>query len=157
MPGGGGGGMPSKLSSTHKPRDTGAVRSGIRGDHQHAAETKHAAANTVGEGDAAKSLAIHIGHAVVTREPFVEKRIVGGHELDDAPVGAQLAVDEELCFLHEGVAEVLIELRVGEQIRLKRGGLADRQPLTGEVVDQRARARIGEHPADLLRRGRPVG
>ena len=84
------------------------------------------------------------------REPLVHVRVVRGHQFNHAAILAQLRVDERPCLLAEGVAQVLVEFRIRIDIRHHAGELAERQPLHGEVVDERLRAGIGEHAAHLL-------
>ena len=97
----------------------------------------------------------HVRDAVVSREPFVEKRVVRAQQVDDAPVLPQLAFHEQLGLTLKGLAEVLVE--PGKQIRIRcdAADAAQHQPLASEIVDQRRRPGISQHPVHLLvERGR---
>ena len=84
------------------------------------------------------------------RQPFVHERIVGGQQLHHAAILAQLTADESPGFLLHRVAQVLIELRIHVHVGHDTGQLAQRQPLSGEIVHQRLRARIGQHATNLF-------
>ena len=49
--------------------------------------------------------------AVVPRELFVEKRLIRRQQIDDAVILFQLSIDEQLHFLDEGDAQVVVEPR----------------------------------------------
>ena len=108
------------------------------------------AAAVVGQRHAAEVVAVDIRDAVVPRQPLVEERVVGGEQVDDAAVVADLAVDEELGLALHGVAQIVVEIGKGLGIGRSRADVPQQQPLPGEVLDERARARIVEHPRDLL-------
>jgi hypothetical protein len=55
--------------------------------------------------------ALHAGDAVVTRQPFVEERVVGAEQIVGAPVLADEAVEEELRLASEGLPEGVVEVR----------------------------------------------
>ncbi len=91
------------------------------------------------------------------REPFVDKRIVGAQEIDDAAILADRAADEQLRFTLEGLQQA--EVVVGIPILIDDHFLdaAQIQPLRGEIVDERiARARIAQHPPHLTRERRRI-
>src|SRR6185503_3095727 len=121
----------------------------VRRDGQDAALTEQSTPNAVGEGDAPEVAAIHVRDPVVASEPLVHERVVGGDQIHDAAILAQLRSNEQSRFLAERVAEVLVELRMRIDVWHDAGELADGQPLTREVVYERLRAAIGEHPAHL--------
>jgi hypothetical protein len=85
----------------------------------------------------------------VPRQPFVEERVVGGEQIQDAAIGPQLVVHQQLGFPQERASQVLVEL--GEDVRIGRPArdLAEAEPLAGEVLGERTRARVPQHPADL--------
>ena len=89
-------------------------------------------------------------NAVVRRQPLVEERIVGRQQLHDAAVVAHLAADEQPRLLLHRVAQVLVEFRIQLGVGDDAGELAQLEPAAGEIVDQRVRARIAEHPLHLL-------
>ena len=83
------------------------------------------------------------------RQAFVEKRIVRADQLDDATVLADLAFDEQLGLLLKGLAQVLVKFREQVGVGHKAAEVAQLQPLTGEVFDQRLRPAVGEHAPNL--------
>ena len=74
---------------------------------------------------------------------------VAAGQIRDPAVLAQLRSDEQPCFLPESVAQVLIEFRIRIDVGHDTGELADCEPLTREVVHQRLRPMVGEHPPYL--------
>ena len=87
----------------------------------------------------------------MTREPFVDERVVGAQQIRDAAIFAQGARDEELGLLPEAVQQVVVEVRIEIRMHDHLLDAPQVQPLGGEVVDERADgARIGQHAADLL-------
>ena len=74
-PGGGcGGGVPSRFSSTHLPRDTGEVR--VATDVTVSMlpwPSRPRRGLSAGERHAAEVAAVHVGNAVVPRQPFVQR------------------------------------------------------------------------------------
>src|SRR5690606_22485155 len=86
-------------------------------------------------------------------EPFVEERVVGRQEIDDAAAAEQHAFDEEGKLLLHQLAGVEQPARMRELTAVGRDlvELRDPEPLEREAVDERLRARIGEHPLDLRR------
>src|SRR5262245_60807603 len=121
----------------------------IRGHGQDAALAEEPAADAVGERDAPKVAAIYVRNLVVTGEPLVHERIVRRQEIDDAAVLAQLRADEQPRFLVEGVAQLLVQLRLRIDVRHDAGELADGEPLSREVIDERLSSSIREHPPYL--------
>src|SRR6185295_19802777 len=61
-----------------------------------------------------------------------------------------LAGDEQLGLLLHRVAQVLVELRIQLGVGHDASELAQLEPARGEVVDERLRPRIAQHPLDLL-------
>ena len=86
MGGGGGGGVPSSTSITHLPRSTGEVRLASDVCTSIAALAEDAAARVVGIRHLAELAADHALEAVVTRQPLVHERVVGGVEVEQAAV-----------------------------------------------------------------------
>ncbi len=88
-------------------------------------------------------------------EPLVHERVVGGQEIQRAVILAHDAVEEQLGFVAQALAQRVVE--IGEQhFRWGHGReVPQLQPLTGEIRRERFRSRIGEHPPDLaLEHGR---
>ena len=83
------------------------------------------------------------------RQPLVDERVVGVQQVEHAAILAHDAVEEQLGLALEGLPQVVVEVGEDEQIGIPVAQLAQEQPLSGEVGDQRLRSRIGEHPPDL--------
>ncbi len=90
------------------------------------------------------------------REPFVDERVIGREQVEDAAVLVNDAAEEQLDLAPESFAQRAIEVR--EQIHDGLAGLhaAHVQPLPREVLDERVRARVRDHPLDLLLEHRGV-
>ena len=83
-------------------------------------------------------------------QALVQERVVGVQQIEHAAILADDALEEQLGFPLEGLPQVVVEVKEHLRTRPEPGHIADVQPLTGEVADQRLRARVGEHPLDLL-------
>ena len=117
--------------------------------------SEQSAASAVGERHAPKVTAVDVRDLIVTGKPLVDVGVVGGQQLADAAILTQLGVDEQPRLLPERFAQVLIELRIGIDVGNDAGQFAQREPLAHEVVDQRPRSTVLEHPRDLpLQSGR---
>ena len=105
--------------------------------------------------DAAELVAVNALDPVVLGQALIDEGVIRVQQIDDAAILAQLAFDQQLGFLLERLAQVLVEVGKGRRIRLYRWDIAQEQPLAGEVLHQRLRARIGQHAPDLaLQNGR---
>ena len=60
------------------------------------------------------------------------------------------AVEEQRCFLLHRLAEVVIEIGEGLQIRRTALNVAEEEPLLGEIRDQGIGSRVREHAFHLL-------
>ena len=87
----------------------------------------------------------------MTRQALVEERIASVDEVEDAAIVADDGLDEELGLAPHRQPEVVLELR--ELVAVAREGFerAELQPLAAEVLGERTRLRIAQHPADLER------
>ena len=76
------------------------------------------------------------------RQLFVEERVVGRQQIEDAAILLQLTLEEQLGFLHERGPQVVVKPRefpVG--VRREQPHVANLQPLAEEVPHQRRAAR----------------
>ncbi len=139
------------LAAQHRRRAVGIRRHG-----QQAALAEQSAAPAVGQRHAPEAVAVDVRNPVVPGQALVHEGVVRAQELDDAAILLQLALEEERRFLQERVAKVLVE--IGEEIGIRRdvADVLQHQPLPGEVLDERLRARIGEHAPDLLLQHRSI-
>ena len=112
--------------------------------------TQQPSALPVLEGDSSKTAAIDIGHAIVPSQPLIDKRIVGAKQIDHAAITADLALQEQLGFLLEGVPEVLIEFGKIIGARCHTTKLRQINPLASEIVDQRLSRDLGQHAPHLF-------
>ena len=83
-------------------------------------------------------------------EPLVEKCVVGIQQVEDAAILAHDAFEKQLRLELERLPEVVVVVKQGFRTRLVPVDIADVKPLAGEIVHQRLRTRIREHPAHLL-------
>ena len=149
--GGSGGGAPRTFCSTHLPRTTGEVRFGSAVTVRTAPLPEDAAARTVGgQRDALEVDALHVGNVVVRRQPLVHERVVGVEQIDERPILAHDAVEEELGFPLERPRQRVAVVRVEERVRHDVDQPPQRQPLPREVDGEGPRPRIGQHPPHLL-------
>ena len=118
---GGGGGTPSRLSSTHLPRMHRRGPRRVRRHRQDAALAQQPAALAVlVERDAAEAAAVDVRNAVVLRQPLVDERVVGAQQIEHAAILAQDAVEEELRLLPERLPQVVVEVREQPHVRRDR-------------------------------------
>ena len=148
MSGGGGGtGAPRMLSRIHLPRTTGEVRSACDVTARMLPWPSSPRRATSVDRDAAEPAAVDVRNPVVPGQPLVDERVVGGHQLHDRAVFPHDALEEHLGFAPERLAEVVVEIREQVRVGLHVAHVAQLQPLAGEVVDERPRARVGQHAA----------
>ena len=125
------------LAANHRRRARG-----IRRDREDAALPQQAAALAVPvQRDAPEVAAVHVRNAVVLREPLVQERVVGLEQVEHAAVFAQDALEKQLGFAAERLAQVVVEIGKQPQVGRDRFEVAQVQPLLGEVADERSRAR----------------
>ena len=82
-------------------------------------------------------------------QPLVHERVVRRQHVEHAPVLTDLAVEPELGLPRERLAQVAVELGKGDRVRLHAPHVAEEEPLSREVVDQRGRLRIRQQAAHL--------
>src|SRR5205807_3079054 len=83
----------------------------VRGDGKHARLAEQAKTPLIGERHPPEASAIHTGDSVMAGKLLVEKRDIGGQEIDDAAIFFQLSIEEERHLPHEGNPEVVVEPR----------------------------------------------
>ena len=129
---------------------------GIRRHGQDAAVPEQSSAMAVGrQDDAAEAIALHVGDAVVARQPLVEERVVSAQQIERAAILADDAVDEHLGLDSKRFAQRVVE--VGE-VLLDRNGrrqIAQEQPLPRELLDERRRSGRRQSSAGPGARGQP--
>src|SRR3989442_8323230 len=96
-----------------------------------------------------KARAIDVSDLVMPRQPFVHIRVVGRQQVDDAVVLAHLARQEQLSLSLESLAQVVVKLWKGVDVRLHAPKAADLQPLFSKILHERARTTVAEHATDL--------
>ena len=84
------------FSSTHLARSTGDVRLPYDVTVRTLPFPSSPPRRSSVERHAPEPAAVDIRNLVVLREPLVEERVVGGEQLEDAAILAQLALEEEL-------------------------------------------------------------
>ena len=132
------------------PRRTGDVRFGDDVTVRMLALSEQAAPRLVGQRHAAEVIAVDVGDAVVARQPFVDERVVGGQQFEQAAILPHDAADEQLRFAAERAPQIVVELGKAPAIRLELRDVAQMQPLAGKVVHERRGPRVRQHPPHLL-------
>ena len=128
-----------------------------RGREQRSLAEQPAALVEVRKRHATEAAAVDAGNAVMPRQPFVDKRVVGVEEFHDAAILADRAADKQFRFPLEGLQQV--EVVVGIPILIDHDFLdaAQIQPLRGEVVDERiGGARVRQHSPHFSNKDRRV-
>ena len=82
-------------------------------------------------------------------EPVVEERELGVQHVERAAVGAEELPEEEGRLVLHGLQERCIHTGEERLAGLERGNGAELQPLSGEVLHQGLRLRVGQHAPDL--------
>ncbi len=108
------------FAAQHRRRPIGIRRR----RQQRALRQQPAALIVVGQRDPPETAAVDPGNAVVPRQPFVDERVVGVQEIDDAAILADGAADKQLGFPLEGLqqAEVVVRDSAPDRRRLLRPG-----------------------------------
>src|SRR5690606_31784330 len=94
--------------------------------------------------------AVDVGDSVMSRKPLIDERVIGRQQLENAAVLANDAAEEELDLAPEGLAQRAVEVREQLDDGLARRDAAHVEPLPGEVLNERLRAGIRDHPLHLL-------
>src|SRR5262249_31343455 len=99
---------------------------------------------------AAELRAVDATNAVVLGQPLIKESVVRVQQLEYAAVLAQDAFEKQFGLAPERLPQALV--KNGEDVRVGRDAfeISEVQPLPAEVADEGLRARIVEHPADLL-------
>ncbi len=96
--------------------------------------------------DPAEMASANVRDSIVPRETLIDEGVIRVEQIDDASIFAKNRFKHQLHFTAERQPEILIELFI---FRLRVLQVAKVQPLFGEIIHQRLRAWIGEHPLDL--------
>ena len=104
----------------------------VRGAHIHPAELR--------TGDA--------GHAVKSRQAFIQKGVIGVQEIEHAAVMADDVLDEQLGFAAHGMPQAFIEFGKALAIRPHHVDVAELQPLARRNSRP---ARALSHPRSMRR------
>ena len=123
----------------------------IRGPRQDSRVGQHAAAMMFRrERDSAELGAANVRDPVVRRERFVEERVPRFDQLEQAAVFPQEGADKVQGLLPHRGRQFVVEAWI--TVALDRDALQSVQlePLLGELLDERPRTRIGQHPSRLF-------
>ena len=135
--GGLGGGVPRMRSSTHAPRRTGEVVVPLAVTFSTLAIVSTPPRWLSGGSSTLRnSHAFHAGDAVVLRQPAVEHREVGGHEIRQAQVVLEHLVEEQLRLLDHRHLEHVVEFRIEDVVGLGGVDVAQAKPLADEVLGE---------------------
>ena len=86
----------------------------------------------------------------MTREAFVDERVVRREQVHDAAVFAHDAGEKQFCFPLEGQPQIVVEVRKLVGVGMDAVQVPQMQPLAREILRHRVRARVGQHPTSLF-------
>ena len=123
---------------------------GVGGHHQDGSLPQQTFPRLIGECHALKTAPINVRHAVMPGEPLIHECVIRGHQIEDVPVLAYDAFEEQRCLALESLPQVVVEIRelLGERLHVFQ--VPQIEPLRGEVRRERLRFRIGQHTPHLL-------
>ena len=122
---------------------------GIRGRGQHAAVPQQAPSRRVADPHPPEMAPVDVGNAVVFGQAGIEERVVGPEQVEDTAVVAHLALEEQLGFPAQGVAQGVVDPGKDHGVRHHRLQVAHLEPLAEEVAHPARRAPVGQHPSRL--------
>ena len=150
--GGAGGGVPSRFSRIHLPRTTGDVRSGYDVTvRMLPCPSRPPRRLSGGSVDAPEPAALHVGNAVVAREPFVDERVVGAQQVERAAILADHALEEQLRLAAERLTQRVVE--VGKALLHRNRG----REVLAETATARRSSRRTCRTGDRRSSGEPAG
>ncbi len=85
----------------------------------------------------------------MTRETFVDERVIGREEVHDIAVFAHDAGKKQFRFLLEGQPQIVVEVRKFVGVGIDAVQISQMQPLTRKILRHRIRAWVGQHAAQL--------
>src|SRR5690606_5869071 len=131
--------------------DHGRRAAGLRRRREDAAlpEQPSSLVECLAELDASEMAALDPRDPVMFREAVVDERVVRREQLERASALAQNAVEEELRLPPEGLPQVVVEIRILVDDGLVTVEVAEREPLSREILGERLRARVLDHAAHL--------
>ena len=110
----------------------------------------------IAQRDPSEPVAVNAGNAVVLGQSLVDEGVVSAKQVDDTAIVPHDALDEQLRLSCEGRPESLVERREGDRVRCHVRNVAEQEPLPDEVIDQRRRPAVSQHPTHLLLEDRGV-
>ena len=93
--------------------------------------------------------AVDVRDTVEAGQPLVQERVVRRQQLLDRPVLAHLALEEQLGLALEEPAQVVVEFGKRARVGVHGPQVPHEQPLAAEILRQRRRTRVAQHPPDL--------
>src|SRR5579864_1461559 len=82
-------------------------------------------------------------------EPFIQERVVGSQQVNDATVFFDDAVEEQLGLALEALTQLVVPIRVEDAVGRSRRQISQIKQLISEVLHQSIRLRVGQHAPDL--------
>src|SRR5204862_8099334 len=111
---------------------------------QPAALAEDAAAALVGQLHAQERLANDVRNAIDLGDSLVDKRVVGGKQIEHVPIVADDAVEEQLGFTLVRLSELVVERGKQQGVGMNLFDVLQPQPLRGETRRQRLGLGIGQ-------------
>ena len=100
-------------------------------------------------GDTPEVAALHSADAVMQRQSLVQERVIGPQQIKRAAILAQDAFEEQFCLAAKSLPQGIVEIGKVIGRRSRERDVAQEQPLSGEVLNERFRTRIGQHALHL--------
>ena len=122
----------------------------VRGNGQDTRLCQHAAPLLAVELNAAEEVSSNSFHPVVPRQPLVQERVGRIEKLQNASVLTDDGLEKHLRFKPHRRPQRLVKIREAVRVRGDGFKIPQLEPLPGEVLDQRPRLRVPEHPPNLL-------
>src|SRR5262249_7648770 len=98
---------------------------------------------------AAKLAPVNVRDVVMPRQALVDEAVIRRHEIENVAIPVDDALEEQLDLAHHRPAQVVVEVGELERVRDFVAQVAEIQPLSGEVTDERLGLRIGDHALHL--------
>jgi hypothetical protein len=93
---------------------------------------------------------------MMVRKALVQGGAVRRQQIDDAPIFAPDASNEELRLLTKCLPKAVVKIRVQRHRRMGRLQVPHLQPPTDKVPDQCVGTSVGEHATNLPLKDRPI-
>src|SRR6202012_1469798 len=101
-------------------------------------------ASFIGDSHPAEVGSVDVRNAVMPRQPLVDEGVIRVQKIENTAVFPNKVAEEQIRLVPHGLAQIVVEVREGFEIRIDVLEIPQVQPLVGEIVDQCLRFRIGQ-------------